>query len=216
MNAEDENTKIKIELLENMTNHAQTETSRLEKFTDRILAKLASIITLSGILTFLSFAFLPGRDQTAMIYFYLIWVFPYLLIGIVLWIFTLQKSQAIIAKEVPFIASTNLAVKLQYAEAIHQMNQGIYSATHRIYQTTRKLFGFSLGFVVAYLTVYVITFYLFTFAQLPSNTSMILITIIALLLINSFRKWYSGVKIAVDVSAEVKIPIENNPPSKTK
>lgn len=202
----DEKTQVATALLEDASNEAATETARLEKFTDRILAKLASVITLSGVLTFISTAFVSMDGKpSSFVQFYLAWVFPYLVIGIGLWIFTMKASPAIIAKQVPVMRSTDPSVMLTYREARFEMHKGVCDETHRIYQRTRKLFGVSLAFIVAYICVYTASFYLYVFGQLPSTIIMVFVTIIVLLLIDDFRRWYSGSKDVVNVNVAVKL-----------
>lgn len=194
-----------VAVIESLQKEITQETARLEKFTDRILAKLSAVITLSGILTFLSFAFLPNSDKTSVIQFYLTWVFPYLVISIIFWVFTLKKSAATTMKELSVIHSEDPTVMVQYLRARLEVHDGVYKATNTIYQNTRKYFSFSLSFALAYMYLYILTFYLYIFDYLPSLREMILITFITLLLAHVFREWYLKPVVAIKISKEIKI-----------
>ena len=209
--------QIQIELTKNLMNEVSLETERLEKFTDRILSKLSSIITISSIITFLSFAFVTNDRSLALVKYYLTWVMPYLILGIILWILTLKKSAATTLQNLSVIVSEDPKVTLQYLGARLQMHQQLHGATHTIYQETRKLFSISLGFIVAYLANYVLSFYLFVFGRLPTLPEAVLVTVISLLLAYIFQEWYRRPMPAVNVEAQIRIaPVsqENEPEPK--
>jgi hypothetical protein len=205
MENEPEKIQIEINLLENMSKEITNETSRLEKFTDRILAKLSSVITLSGVLTFLSFAFIPNKNQLHLLQLYLIWIFPYLLAAIAIWIVLFKKSGAITAVQMQFVESRDPKVTVQYLRTRMEVHQGVYNGTSNIYHRTRKLFAFSLSLIVAYLSLYMLAFYASIFFRLPDNTNMMLITIIMLLLSYFFRSWYLRPISAVNVTKDIKL-----------
>ena len=198
--------QIDVPLAEDMIQWHKDETARLEKFTDRVLAKLSSVITISGILTFVSFGFFSSEHQAAFLNFYLIWILPYLIVGIVLWVFVFKQSPAIIAKNDFFMKSTESKLTIQFLRAQLEMHQGVYNSTHKVYQDTRKLFAYSLSFILAYLLLYLLSFYFFVFSTLPDMSHMILVTIIALLLLFIFRYWYTKGKIVVNIVKEFKLP----------
>lgn len=198
---------VEIELIENMMLEVSTETERLEKFTDRILTKLTSVITLSTIVTFLSFAFTENASAELLRH-YLTWVMPFLIAGIALWILTFKVSAATKMNSLSVIASESPEVTLQYLKARLQMGQQLHSATNDIYEKTRKLFILSLSFTIAYLVAYTLSFYLFVFFTIPSLSESILISIILLLISYLFKQWYSKPRTAVNVQAEVKIPTQ--------
>lgn len=187
-----------------MSSEVSLETSRLEKFTERILAKLSSVITLSGLLTFLSFAFVAQNDLKSLVGYYLVWIFPFLAAAIATWILTLKKSAAITLQNLTIVESTDPAVNVQYLRQRLKMHNDVYSATNAIYQDTRRTFSMSLSWIVAYLVAYIIAFYYFVFAELPSNPEAVVLTTLVILAAHVFRQWYSKTSIAVHYEGTIQ------------
>jgi predicted transglutaminase-like protease len=171
--------QLQISLLEELSAEANRETERLERYIDRLLAKSASVITLSGILTFVSLAFVNSSSSGRLIKYYLAWVFPFLFAAIISWILVLVRSKAITVDRVDVIKSNDSAVIIQYLEARLGMANSILHRTHATYFQTRFMFLISLALISVYMLLYTVSFYIFVFATLPNTPRAMFIELLA-------------------------------------
>lgn len=196
--------QVEIQLLEDMVEETSSQTERVEKYIERLLGKLSSIITISSIISFLSFAFIPRNGSLAFVKYYLIWVMPLLLLAIVVWIVVLRSSRAVILNRLDFVASNDPNVTVQYQRARLQIHNDLYSSINNIYNKTKGLISVSLSLIFVYLLNFLLSFYLFIFTSLPSTTEAILIEIIMILLAELFQRWYTQSR-SVSVSKDIKL-----------
>ncbi|MCA9323703.1 hypothetical protein KC992_01230 [Candidatus Saccharibacteria bacterium] len=202
--------EIRLGLIKNLGEEISVETERLEKFTDRLLSKLSALMTLAGLISFLPFTVYENSANNAFLKYYLVWSFPLLVASVACWIVTFKKSAATTMNSLSVVESSDPEVTLQYLNSRLVMRDQLHKSTHNIYQRTRFYFGLSLSFVLAYLTMFILSFYFFIFYHLPEFYESLLLFVSVLLWAYIFLDWYKKPKKAVDVNTEIKIgkPVE--------
>lgn len=203
--------EVQLNLLNSTTKTIDREIDRLEHMIDRVLTKLSAVITMSGILTFVSLSFASTDLKQGFIKYYLIWIFPYLVVAIGFWIIALKVSRAMVLNYATQIHSADQRVNVQNAQIWAEMTGQVLIRTRTIYDKTNKMFRVSLAAIVVYIAAYVLNFYFFVFSKLFKLLDSVLITIIFVGLGVAFYIWLSSKGSDLQFQAQITIPTEQSP-----
>ncbi len=132
---------------------------------DGNIGELASrtgfILTISSLISITTL----GINNEAFMKYYLSWIFPYLIISLLILFYSSYSRKYIHIHDTPAVKG-NLRAELECRLMVLDWLKEIYDKYRKNFKLLNKLFGLSLTFTLMFILSFIINFYLFNFDKL--------------------------------------------------